>query len=279
MTEHLPYQNITLETVDQAINDWFDLTVDAHVERPGSPRMKVPVNMAAGERWIGSRSKKGIRDKNGVLILPIISLRRTGIEPNQTMAALGTETPTITISKQIAQKTNALRNLSVLRTPGTRDDNAVVYEVTTIPFPDRSILTYNVDIQCQYIGQMNKILEKIFHMLDLQKSFMAPIYNNNHHPQIAVPFEKRIPFAGPFVVGFFESSMNDQGNFEEFTDQERIVKYSTTFTVPTVLQLDPEGEKPSVRIERTAFKTKFKIEECHELDSSEEIDILFSSLR
>lgn len=270
------YHNVTLETIDQAVFDWFDKTVDAHVEQPNRTLAKVRTTMAAGERWITAREKKGIRDDNGVLILPIIALRRSGIEPSPQMSALGTETPNLQFAKRISQKTNDLFNLHAARDPARRTPpKPVVYEVYTIPFPDRSILTYEIQVQAQYITQMNAILEKMFHELDMGKSFVAPFLNDHRHPPIGEDFEKRKPLDRGYVVGFFDASISDAGNFEEFTDQERIVRFSTSIRVPAVLQLDPSGEKPAVKVERTSFGLGFSEEKVTFVDDPEEMDKIF----
>ena len=46
--ETISYQSIEIETVDQAIVDWFDKTVDSHVVSPNGDLRKVPVLFAAG---------------------------------------------------------------------------------------------------------------------------------------------------------------------------------------------------------------------------------------
>jgi len=274
--EHVNYRNVTLETIDRAVKDWFDKTVDAHVATPNGDRKKVSVGFSAGERWITARQKKGIRDSNGVLILPIISIRRSGIEPSPTMQALGTETATLQISKRLTAKTNDLANLNTNRDPAHRTPaKPVLYEVTTIPFPDRSILTYEVQVQAQYILQMNAILEKIFHELDINKTFVAPFENDNRHPPIGEEFEKRSPIDREYVVGFFDSTLSDAGNFEEFTDQERIVRFSTSIRVPAVLQLNPEGEQQSIKVETTSFLLNFGTENVTFVDNPEDIEKIF----
>lgn len=274
------YQNVTLRTIDQAIHDWFEKTVDAQVERPDGKLFHVPAQLSSGERAVTAREHRGIRDKNGVLVLPIISLRRTSIEPSPNMSALGTETATIQIAKRISEKTNEVYNLYAGRDPSFRTPaKPVVYEVTTIPFPDRSVITYEVQVQAQFINQMNTILEKIVHELDLHKSFVAPFDNDGVHPQIGVPFEERKKIDTGYVVGFFNATANDQGNFEEFTDQERIVRWATQITVPAVLQLDPAGEKPSVQVETTAFALSFGSERVHLVDDPAEADKIFGPLK
>lgn len=278
--EHNHYQSITLETIDQAIKDWFDKTVDSHVKFPNGDRKKVHVGFSSGERWITARQKKGVRDNNGVLILPIISIRRSGIEPTPSMSALGTETATLQISKRITKKTNDLMNLNRNRDPAHRTPaKPVLYEVTTIPFPDRSIITYEIQVQAQYILQMNAILEKMFHELDISKSFVAEFDNDGRHPPIGEDFEKREKLHKSYVVGFFDTTVTDGGNFEEFTDQERIVRFSTTIRVPAILQLDPEGEKSSVQVERTSYLLNFGTERTTFVDNPEDADKIFGDLK
>lgn len=276
MSNKVELQTVRIETIDQAINDWFDRTVDAHVETTGKDLKKVPVLFASGERAVTSRQKKGMRDNNGVLILPIISLRRTGINPDQSMGMFGTETPSLQTSRAISPKTSTIQDANNRRQIPQQVQKPVVYEVTSIPFPDRSIIPYELKVQTQYISQMNSVLEKIFHELDLQKSFVAPYENDGRHPKMMVPFEERKKIKGGYVVGYFQSELNDSGNFEEFTDQERIVQYTITFTVPATLQLDTEGERPAVTVERTAFDLKFGSETTIFVDDPSKLDEIFS---
>lgn len=271
---------ITIDVIDRAIRDWFDLTAAPHVMSPKNERKKVPVVMSSGERWITSRGLAGIRDKNGVLILPVISVRRTGVEQTNDQSALGTETENIQISKQIAgPKTNNLQNIYPLRQPVYRGpENPVVYEVTTIPWPHRIQAYYELMVQTQYTSQMNMILEKIFNSTDILNSFVAPFDNKNRHSPLGDKFAERDGLDG-YCVGYMESTYDDRGNFEEFTDQERIIKYSTSFRVPAVLQLDPEGEKPTLRVERTSFHLNLGPEQVTYVETEEEMDAIFNKKR
>ena len=257
------YQDITLENIDRAMRDWFDKTVSARVKTPQDDAHKVPVIFSSGERWSTGRTRQVFRDDNGVLILPIISLRRVGVEPDPTKMALGVQTDKIQIAVRIDPKTSQMANLqaapivSNLQRLNNRPIQPPVYDVYTIPFPDRMIASYQVVIQAQFIGQMNDILQKIWRMLDIQKSFVAPLENNGRVPprvyQYGGPYENVPRLKGRYVVGFMESTSSDGGNFEEFSDQERIVKYTTEIKVPFALQTSPEGEPAPVRVERTSF--------------------------
>jgi hypothetical protein len=275
--EKVEIPNFSIETIDQAITDWFSKTVDAHVECPGFDRKKVPVIFAAGERWTSRSIKSGFRDTNGVLILPIISIHRNGIEQDTSMSALGVETPNMQISKLISPKTNLLMNsISSRNQQLQKMHSSAVYEVTTLPFPDISILVYEIVIQTQYIVQMNNIIEKIAFELDMQKSFVMPIDNDGRHAPTGEQFEDRKKIVGGYFVGLIESA-NHESNFQEFTDQERIVRYTMSVRVPAYTHTQPEGEKTVAKVERTSFSLNFKSEESHFVDDFMELELIFSS--
>ncbi len=264
MSDPIGYQDITVETVDRAIRDWFDRTVDARVQTPTAELKKVPVIFSSGERWSTGRTRQAFRDDNGVLILPIVSVRRTGISPDPTKLALGVQTDKIQIAVQMDSKSNDIANLERTKAVPFKRDYPPVYNVYTIPFPERMIATYQLVVQTQFISQMNDILQKVWRSLDIQKSFVAPFENDGRVPprsyQHGAPYRPVPPLPARYVVGFMENPINDAGNFEEFTDTERIVKYSAEITVPFALQLSPEGGAPAVQVEQTAYKVVLKEE-------------------
>lgn len=277
MAEHVEYSNLTIESVDSAVHTWLDKTVDAHVEDQNGSRKKVPVLFATGERWAASRTQRGLRDENGVLILPVMSVRRTGVDMTQSMSSLAVEEGNFQIAKKVHRKTNSLQNAASLRSQGLQPiQKPVVYEVTTIPYPSTCVISYELVVHTQYITQMNSIIEKIVAQMDIQNSFVSLLENGTRDPQTNVPFVKRVANKDdPYIVGFFDAGMSSGDNFEEFTDQERIVKYSTNITVPAVLQLDPEGTKPSIQKELTSFALDFGGDESHFVDDPYELELIF----
>ena len=284
MSEALPtigdpvaYQNINLEDIDRAIRDWFDKTVNAHVKTPQQELQKVPVIFSSGERWSTGRMRQVFRDENGVLILPIISVRRVSIEPDPSKMALGVQTDRIQIAKRVDPKTSQIRNLYPNR------KYPAIYDVYTIPFPDRMQAMYQLVVQTQFISQMNDILQKTWRVLDIQKSFVAPFENDGRQPprvnQYGSPYEAVKPLPGRYVVGFLDSTATDSGNIEEFTDAERIVKYSTEVRVPFVLLTAPEGEPSPVKVERTAYKLVLKESAIDTYHDPEVMDEIFGPLK
>lgn len=277
------YQNVFIETIDRAIRDWFDKTVNAMVKTSDGSLMKVPVQFSQGERWSAGRSKQALRDSNGVLILPVIAIRRTNIDPDPTKMALGIQTENIQIAKLVDPKTNGIQNLEGLKPEQFKRKYPAIYDVYTIPYPDRVQANYQLVIQAQYITQMNEILQKIWRSLDVQRSFVAPFENDGRHTpradQMGGPYRDPAPLNKPYVVGFMESPAADGGNLEEFTDSERIIKYTTEIKVPFALQTSPDGEVPAVQIERTAYKLVIKDENTTFVDNPAELDKIFGTLK
>lgn len=251
------YRPITIDVVDRAVRDWFDKIVDAHVLGATEDRKKVPVTISSGERWATSR--KGIRDKDGVLILPLLAVRRTAIDTGSNMSALGTYVPYIRVSRRIASpKTGLVRNSLAAREEvamrGGR--GAPIFETVTIPFPDVAVTNYELVCQAQYVVQLNDIVQKI--LTKTQPNVAVPTFVI---PAGDVPlpptspqesFERRAGPAGYYFVGFFDPGFGDSSNFEEFTDTERMVRCTASFRVPTYLQLDQEGTEPAVRVRTSA---------------------------
>lgn len=278
--EHTYYQQIQIEDVDQSLYDWFDIKLDIHVETPTHELKKVPIVYASGERWSTARDERGIRDKNGLLILPIISVRRASIDRSaKDKLALGTEQGRFQIARRIDPKTNVLQNALGSRVASSRKKNdKAIYEITTIPFPDWFVTNYEIVIKTQYTTQMNEVIQKIFSNLDVQSSFVMPLNasnaddSGNHDGE----FDSRTPLKGYYFVGFVDTDFSDTGNFEEFTDTERIVQYSFSVLIPTYLLLDSQGNRPAIQTELTSYELQFADENVTFHDNEEDLDDFFS---
>jgi hypothetical protein len=84
-----------IKDIDRALFDLFDKQLPLQVggENPGSDLKRVPVIMAAGEKWALNKGLKGrvFKDRNGALILPLITMIRTNItqDPAHDIAGRG----------------------------------------------------------------------------------------------------------------------------------------------------------------------------------------------
>ena len=224
---------VTIETVDQAAFDYFDkkLAIEVDVEKG---RRKVPIMYAAGERWKLIR-KNRFRDEKGVLILPLISIKRVDIEEIEGFGGMTGEVPNITVSKIVHPKTsifqNNIKERKIKGFPEVRKDK-VVREYLTLPYPDFSVFYYQITIWTQYQTQMNQIIEKIKYNNDWRKSFIMPVEYNGSEPK----------GDSYYFVGFVDGNVTPDDNAADFTDQERILKYGFRFKVPVYLMLDPASE-------------------------------------
>lgn len=286
MSERSPIQTIEIKTVDRAVKDWFDKKVDAHVFNANNEKEKVPIIFSSGERWATSRI--GLRDINGILKLPILSIRRVSVVRDRTKSALGTQGDRLEFSKKIDIKTNIEQRNIAVRGQMTGVDNVFnflnknknkqIYEITTIPFPDWFLISYEIVIDTQYTQQMNNILEKLFSSFDLQNSFVMPV----EHSISQIPlrqedkrFDKREKTTGYYFMGFCDADLNDDGNFDEFTDAERIIRYTFNIEVPAYLILDKDGKKPFVQKEYSVFDISFEDENVCFIDDPNELDKIF----
>lgn len=144
------------------------------------------------------------------------------------------EVPYITVKANNHPKDANIQNLSKsqkrLGFPVTK--KPPVQEYITIPFPDFCTLSYEVIVWTQYQTQMNEVLEKIFYNYDYMDSFvMWSEYE-----------QKTMKGDGYRFVGFRDGSVTPQTNIEEFSEQERVIKYVYSIKVPAYLILDPKDE-------------------------------------
>jgi hypothetical protein len=284
-------RTIRIEDIDRGVVDFFARVVAAHALFPDGARRLVPVKFSSGERWVSSADRAGIRDRNGQLILPIIQVRRLGLDALNNKTALGANVPRMQVSRLVSEKTSELRNLDQSRPISMRRlRGAAVYDVYTVPFPSNNNFPYTVRIQTQTQTQMNEILEKLLTRLEFFNvpSFVISLAGETRQvgikqgvgdaellPEDHSEFEERKPLDNYYCVGYIEGKIDDQGNLDEFTDQERILQLQFNFTVPTVLMLDPEGERPAVQVQRTAFALSLGSEEVHVIDDPAEADRIF----
>lgn len=282
---------IRLEDVDRGVKSWFKHVASIHVMTPAGVKQDVSVIFTAGERWVAAADRQGIRDKDGRLILPSISISRSGFDMTSNMTALGANVPTMQLARLVSKKTSQLSNMDTLRPISSRRlRDGAVYDIFTVPFPVNGTMPYKVVIQAQYAQHMNDIVEKILAQLEFfdVPSFLIELDGNPRANSIAggagsterspanhAKFAARHPLTDYYVVAYLDGDLTDEGNITEFTDQERIIELQFSFKVPVALMLDPEGERPAIQKETTAFTVTMGDEECHAVDSIDDLDLIF----
>ena len=250
-----------LEDLDRAIFNLFDKDIPLFYMHANQQR-KVPVIFATGERFAVLRRKEPLTDKNNAIILPLISIIRNSVEnkPQKGMAN-NMMFPTVvakriaeedTAWKQISNKENLLNSLySPARKTEIAGDLSLqpklsnnIVEVIEIPPPRYFGASYEVTIWSSFTQQMNAIMETIMSAYTL-------------HPgqQFRVESDK-----GYWFPAFIDSSVSQDASYQDFSDQERYVKYSFNITATGyIVAPNIMGGKTALRSFKSAPQISFEI--------------------
>lgn len=152
---------IGLEDHDEAIAYYFNNVIKPYVLVNGE-RTKVPVLYGSSERFKTVQQDGYYRDKEGKIQTPLIYFKRDGIEKRRDLGnKVDGNNPQLYYSFQEKYtKRNQYDNFSVLqnRTPQK--------EFHRIVIPDFIKLTYTATIWCDFISQMNGLIESINYSSD-----------------------------------------------------------------------------------------------------------------
>ena len=263
--ENFDFPNIGIEQIDRGVFDLFDNDINMQVTTKNETK-KVPVIFATGERFALTRRKNPIRDRNNANILPLISILRQDIDISSGQGGKGTaisfrSQPNYTIKYRLSDtdrnyqniinksglkhqdnvnsKNNFINESAMLNSnPGTvasrrekdiqfskngkislhHNVNNNIFEIIQTPYPYFVAIKYNIEFWAQYMSQGNQMIEYFLN-------------------KIRVPGGE-LPFAtkeGYELVAFVDNSINFTNNFDQMTNDERIIKYSFNITVPGYL--------------------------------------------
>ncbi len=268
-----------IEDVDKAVFNLFDKTLKLEVQ-VNEKTTKVPVVFAAGERFALTRRKQPIRDRNGALILPVIAIARKSLDISPSLGGYGTaiairdqQSYTIKrrLSKQDRNYQNIINKLSLKNQknvanrgnfsqelifpgnealPGTiasrRNGPNIsyeieatgqfldpkisknIFEIITIPYPEFFLAQYEITFWTQYTLNMNQLLEVM----------MANFSGQGMEFQIESE-------SGYQFVGYIKGNLSTGDNFEDYSSNERIIRYSFSMDVPAFLLAPDQPGLPS----------------------------------
>jgi len=268
------FPSIGIEDIDRAVFDMFDQKLNFQTTQKGESK-KVPVVFAAGERFALTRRKNPIRDKNNALILPIISIMRGDVDfsPDQggkKTAISFREQPSYVIKKRLSEQDRKYQN--VINKPGLTNQENVssrrnfsasdispgniaapgsvasrrngkgisfiargdritleenlnnnIYEIIEIPYPEFVSINYDVIFWTQYLSQANQMMENL----------LVNFEGQGEEITMKTP-------AGFELVAFFKPPFSNQSNFDNYSDDERIIKHTISFSVPGYI-LNPKN--------------------------------------
>ena len=268
----IPFQPSTLETVDYAIYNWLNDELDLHTTTQDGFE-KVPVIWASAERAFQVKRDDDLRDRDGTLILPLITIERTDVAKDLTKkGAIWANIPPVndaqggvyTVARRIKQdKTANFVNADAWRKSsgaGTNqrtfpiNSNKVVYETITMPIPVYLDITYSITIRTEYQQQMN----------DLVTPFMTRTGGVNYF---------LMEQDGHNYESFIQSEFAQDNNVSSMEAEYR--KYETKVDIKTLGYVIGEGknqEQPKIVVRENAVEIKFPREKVIMGDIPRHID-------
>ena len=262
----------TLETVDRAFFQYVDEDIDAHISTNETFK-KVPVIWQTAERAFQIKSDKDLRDKDGKLKFPVITIERTGItkSKDQHGKLLATLAPLETtnggqwlVARRINQEKTALfassnsmrltgGDLGKAGLPSTNATSAqrffpvknkqIVYESIYVPVPVYVSVNYSITIKTLYQQHINESL--------------TPFITKTGNWSIA-----EIGYDGHTYEAFLPDDYGANNNVSDLGEEERL--FETKFDVRVLAYLighAPNQDGPEQGIKENIVKIRLPREQ------------------
>lgn len=253
--------NIGLFDIDYAIKYYFDQVIKPEVDEFGA-KVKVPVMYGSPEKWKNIQADGYFRDKNGKILSPLISYRRTGITKNRALSnKVDANFPQIYYTQEVKHsQVNKYDQFSIL----TNSKPIKTYVTTVIP--DFVDVTYDVVLWTDYVEQMNNIVESVIYTEgsywgDMEKfKFRTKIDSFTNTTDLLQDADRivRTSFAltlyGQIVPDVMAKNLSKKQS-EKVFDYRQIVAEITPDPDPTVFQEKEEAQLASVTFTTPTVRT------------------------
>lgn len=254
-----------LEDVDSALFRLFEQEIGFSVRDNKSGAAKnIPVIFASGERWALVKRKLPLRDKSNSIILPLTTIRRTGIQQDVdadiTGRGMNQQTGEIVIKRRLSsddrvyqnyinklgipnqdniansvadsgistsREQGELKNSNIVRDGGllaNQFSSKNIWEIITLPSPQFYHATYEITFWTQYTTHMNQLIEQ------LMSAYLAQ----------GNCFKLETPKGYWFIAKVETNEFKNEDNSEDYGNDERIIRYSFTVTVPAYVIVGDE---------------------------------------
>lgn len=248
--EKVYFDPSTIETIDRSVYDFVKkLNLHATSNKGRNP---VPVLWGTSERSFLTKNSKESRDKQGALIYPAISIRRTGLTKPSPGSGIfignvpektdeqGGSLPVMRIINQ--EKTANFASADAKKLSGyvnyPRENKKVVYKTVSVPMPVNIETTYDITIRTEFQQQMNELIL----------------------PFIVTPGTVRaitLTYGQHRYEGFIEGQYQNQDNLENYNNEER--KFETRITLKVIgyiIGKEGNNEKPFFAIRENTVELK-----------------------
>ena len=150
-----------VQDIDEAIFYYFNNVIQPTVRQNGGI-INVPVIYGNPERWKSVQKDGFYRDKQGSIMLPLITVQRSNIEKDRSVTAkVDSNSPHLYYTRKKGYNArNSYSNFNVLnnRVPVQQSEAIVVGDFVT--------LSYECNIQTYYMEQLNGIIEAVEYASD-----------------------------------------------------------------------------------------------------------------
>lgn len=143
---------VGLYTIDNAILKYLQQKVKPVVTQQGK-QIQVPIIYGNPERWKSAQQDGGLRDKNGMILLPIMMIRRKNMKQS------GINNPTNKYQSYLFKSGWNARNMYDRFAAVNNITPSEIYNTTIIP--DYYDIEYDAMIWTEFMEQMNSIVETI----------------------------------------------------------------------------------------------------------------------
>ena len=148
---------ISLYDIDETIKYYFDNVIMPQVPDSQGNLIQVPTIYGSPQRWKSAQASGFMRDKNGRIQIPLIMYKRGSITKNRTLARHfdSNDNNLYYTFENHRTQVNKYDQFSILT--GSKP----MKEFHKIVVPDYLDITYQCVIWCEYIEQLNKIIESV----------------------------------------------------------------------------------------------------------------------
>lgn len=249
----------SIESIDSAVIEWLkdDLMLTSTTNEG---RRRTPVLWQVPERAYQVKHNKALRDDNGALKLPLISIERTGITKDPARKGAfqaqiysnrkNGRTGRMIIARQIVQ--DKTRNYAVVGntrqanfTEGEfqrdmpRTNKQIVVRTLSIPIPIYVNVEYKINIKTEYQQQMNELLQPFMTRTGQINAFV--LKRNGH-----------------LYEGFIDQGFASNNNISNLGEELRL--YSSDISIRILGYLIGEGEsddRPIVTVEENIVEISY----------------------
>lgn len=255
---------INIIDVDAAFYAWWNEKLNVHLVNNQGFKEKIPLLFVAPERWEVAR-REGIRDENGVTKLPLIAVSRSAMSISNDLPTSRHFADTkehVVYHKEVDPKSSilaeAVRKQREAGNDIVLDKKTPIYQVYTRTAPDHYSITYQVKIWTPYIEHMNQFIQKMAQAFDYLsvKSFA---------------FKTK---AGYYLVAFQSDEIEDDSNTADYSDDERIIRKTFSFTVGAYIHAENDEKKGPFRKYFTQSKIVFKTKVMDRLPLIDPADLI-----